>query len=111
MSDLTQALNEATSPQRDKLMGDLKVLISDAEELLKATAGQTSNGAAALRGRVMDTLERAKATLADRQAEAVERARAAGRMADDYVHDNPWKSIGVAAGIGLLVGALLTSRR
>lgn len=107
----TMSTDEGLAPQRDKLVGDLRVLIADAEDLLKATAGQTTNGAAALRDRVHETLARARESLADSQAEALARARAAGRVADDYVHDNPWKSIGAAAGIGLLIGLLLSSRR
>jgi ElaB/YqjD/DUF883 family membrane-anchored ribosome-binding protein len=113
MNDTTHAMGSdegTTAPQRDKLMSDLKVLIADAEELLRATAGQTSNGAAALRGRVQDTLERAKASLAETQAEAIARAKAAGQAADTYVHDNPWKAIGAAAGIGLLIGLLMSRR-
>ena len=96
--------------QRDKLMSDLRVLIADAEDLLKATAGQTSNGAAALRDRVTETLSRARASLADSQAEAMARARAAGRVADDYVHDNPWTAIGIAAGVGVVLGMLISRR-
>ena len=114
MNDTTQTLDEESAdlaPQRDKVMADLRTLIADAEELLRATAGQTGNGASALRDKVSATLDRAKISLAETQAEAIARARAAGQAADRYVHDNPWKAIGAAAGIGLLIGLLLTPRR
>ena len=65
---------------------------------------------AELRDRVQASLARARAGLADAQDAAISRARAAGRAADDYVHDNPWRSIGTAAGFGLLIGLLIGRR-
>ena len=96
---------------QDKLVNDLRVLISDAEELLRSTAGQASNGALGLREKMHVNLQRAKDTLADAQAEVVNRAKAAGQATDRYVKDNPWKSIGVAAGVGALIALLFSSRR
>jgi ElaB/YqjD/DUF883 family membrane-anchored ribosome-binding protein len=113
MNDTTQAAGDNSvglAPQRDKVMADLRTLIADAEELLRATAGQTGNGASALRDKVSATLERAKISLADTQAEALARAKAAGQAADRYVHDNPWTAVGAAAGVGLLIGLLLSRR-
>ena len=113
MNDTTQATGDnsaSLAPQRDKVMADLRTLIADAEELLRATAGQTGNGASALRDKVSATLERAKVSLADTQAEALARAKAAGQAADRYVHDNPWTAVGAAAGVGLLIGLLLSRR-
>ena len=98
-----------TSPS-DRLLNDLNQVVTDAESLLRATADQTSAGASELRARVQSTLDRAKSSLGEFQSVAVERARAASKATDDYVHDNPWQSIGVAAGVGLLIGLLLTRR-
>lgn len=103
-------MNELTATQTDKLMADLRLVVADAEELLRTTAGQAGEGAAELRDKVSATLARARASLADAQESALARARAAGRAADDYVHDNPWRSIGIAAGFGLLVGLLIGRR-
>jgi len=99
-----------TSPS-DRLLTDLHQVVTDAESLLRATADQTSAGASELRARVQSTLDRAKSSLGEFQSVAVERAKAAGKATDDYVHDNPWQSIGVAAGVGLLIGLLLSGRR
>ena len=55
-------------------------------------------------------MNQAKADLIRLQDTAVAKAKAAGLAADEFVHDNPWKSIGVAAGVGLALG-LLVSRR
>ena len=98
-----------TSPS-DRLLQDLNQVVTDAESLLRATADQTSAGASELRARVQSTLDRAKSSLGDFQAAAVDRAKAAGKATDDYVHDNPWQSVGVAAGVGLLIGLLLPRR-
>ena len=98
-----------TSPS-DRLLNDLNQVVSDAESLLRATADQTSAGASELRARVQSTLDRAKSSLGEFQSAAVDRAKAAGKAPDDYVHDNPWQSVGVAAGVGLLIGLLLTRR-
>ena len=103
-------MNDLTTAQTDKLMADLRLVVADAEELLRTTAGQAGEGAAELRDRVRASLARARDGLADAQETAVAKAKAAGRAADDYVHDNPWRSIGISAGFGLLVGLLIGRR-
>ena len=99
-----------TDVQKDKLMADLRGVIHDAEELLKMTAGDAGAEATAMRERVRLRLLQAKDSLQDLQHTAVEKAKAAGHKADDYVHDHPWQSIGIAAGFGLLVGLLIGRR-
>ena len=101
---------EVVSTQRDKLMGDLRTVIGDAEEVLRVTADQASAGASELRVRMQERLQNAKLRLQDLQDNAVARARAAGHAADDYVHDHPWKAIGAAAGIGVIIGMLIGRR-
>lgn len=96
-----------SSTQAQKLMTDLRQVVADAEELLRATAGQAGDGAAEIRTKVEASLARARDGLSQVQQAAVAKATAAGRQADDYVHDHPWRSIGVAAGIGVLVGVLI----
>ncbi len=99
-----------TQAQKERLVSDLHAVVAEAESLLRATAGQAGEGAAELRAKVQATLERAKDNLHDLQEAAVERAKAAGRATDAYVHENPWQSIGVAAGVGLLLGMLIARR-
>jgi ElaB/YqjD/DUF883 family membrane-anchored ribosome-binding protein len=103
MSTLSEA-------QRERLATDLRAVIHDAEELLKITAGDVGAEATELRERVRLRLLRAKDSLHSLQETAIERAKAAGHKADDYVHEHPWTSIGVAAGFGLLVGLLIGRR-
>lgn len=103
-------MDASTHPSKDKLVGDLRVLIADAEELLKLTAGQTGDKVADVRSRLGDRLAVAKDRLADAEEAIVERTRKAAHATDDYVHDHPWQSVGVAAGVAFLLG-LLVSRR
>lgn len=95
---------------RDKLVQDMKVVISDAEDLLRATANQAGEKISVARERIEDSLHQAKVKLAEAEALVSERAKEAARYTDEYVHENPWRAIGVAAGIGLLLGLLISRR-
>jgi ElaB/YqjD/DUF883 family membrane-anchored ribosome-binding protein len=103
-------MSELTSAQTDKLLADLKIVVADADELLRTTAGQAGEGVAELRAKVQASLASAREGLAQVQDAAVAQARAAGRAADNYVHENPWRSIGFAAACGLVVGLLIGRR-
>ena len=99
-----------TAVTKEKLAEDLKIVISDAEELLRATAGQAGEKFAATRQKVQDSLERVKAELAEVEDVLVEQGRQAARVTDEYVRSNPWQSVGIAAGIGVIIGLLITRR-
>lgn len=103
-------MNDITSTQKDRLMSDLRLVITDAEELLRMTASEAGEGAADIRSRVQAKMNQAKTDLVNLQAVAVAKAKAAGHATDEFVHENPWKSIGVAAGLGLVVGLLIGRR-
>ena len=95
---------------RDKLMQDMKVVIADAEELLRATANQAGEKIGVARERIQDSLHQAKVKLAEAEAVLVERAKQAARYTDEYVQENPWRAIGAAAAVGLVLGLLLSRR-
>lgn len=101
---------EITTAQRDRLMADLKLVIADTEELLRVTAGQAGEQAKEMRGRMQSRIDQAKASLLEMQQASLAKAKAAGHAADEYVHDNPWKAIGAAAGVGLIAGLLIGRR-
>lgn len=103
-------MTEMTAVNKDKLMDDLRVVISDAEEILRITADQAGEGASDLRIRVQAKLNQAKDDLVRLQEAAVAHVKAAGHATDEFVHDNPWKAIGIAGGIGLVVGLLIGRR-
>ena len=96
-----------TAVSREKLAADLRAVISDTEELIKATAGQAGEKLSAARARTEETLRDAKERLAALGDAGVERAKAAAKATDTYVHENPWQSIGVAASVGFLLGWVL----
>jgi ElaB/YqjD/DUF883 family membrane-anchored ribosome-binding protein len=93
-----------------KLAADLRLVISDAEALLRATAGDADEAIAAARAKVRDRLDSAKAGLEQFGDEATEQARAAVRAADDYVRANPWHALGIAALAGIAFGLLISRR-
>lgn len=103
-------MNDMTQVNKEKLVADFKLVVADAEELLRATAGQAGDKVGEMRDRIQVNLTTAKANLAEAQAAMLDHAKAVGRATDDYVHDNPWRSVGVAAGFGLVIGLLIGRR-
>ena len=103
-------MSENTESARDKLVDDLSAVLAEAEDMLKRAAAETGDKARDLRSQVETKLLRAKLRLQEIEGEAVDRAKAAARVTDDYVHDNPWQAIGVAAAVGLAIGLLLNRR-
>jgi len=94
----------------EKLMADLRVVVADVEELLKATANQTGERIAAARVKAEASLEVAKVRLAEAQAAVVTKTKAAAKDTDEYVRANPWQAVGIAAAFGFLVGVLMGRR-
>ncbi len=95
---------------REKLIDDFAAVLAEAEEMLKRASVETGDKARDLRSQVETKLLRAKLRLQELEGEAVDRAKAAARATDDYVHDKPWQAIGIAAAVGLAVGLLLNRR-
>lgn len=91
----------------DRVAKDLRVLVRDAEELIEATAQDMGDRAKAARERLRQAVKSARETCEALQEKAVESVKAA----DTVVRDHPYQSIGVALGVGLLLGALAMSRR
>jgi ElaB/YqjD/DUF883 family membrane-anchored ribosome-binding protein len=95
---------------RDPLVSNMRAVIADAEELLKATTGATGERIAAARARAEETLRSARERLANLDEAMVDQAKEAARTADQYVHEHPWGAVGVAAVAGLLLGVLISRR-
>lgn len=95
---------------KEQLVADFKRVVTDAEALLKATAKHGGEELDGVRARAEDSLRVAKARLAEEREALLGRTKDAARATDAYIHKNPWQAIGVAAGVGLVVG-LLTGRR
>jgi ElaB/YqjD/DUF883 family membrane-anchored ribosome-binding protein len=94
----------------EQLIDDLTAVVRDAENLLRATAAQTGEKLGEARARAEESVRQAKERLASVEQEALERARALAGDADEYVRGNPWQAVGIAAGVGLVLGLLLSRR-
>ncbi len=108
----TKAADAATGAEitTDQLLADLKTVMNDAEALLRATSTQTGEKIQEVRARAEESLRQAKQRLSSIEDEALRRAREVADATDEYVRENPWQSVGIAAGVGLLLGLLLARR-
>jgi ElaB/YqjD/DUF883 family membrane-anchored ribosome-binding protein len=94
----------------EKLVADLRVVIADTEQLLKAIVGESGEKLAALRPRLEENLRSAKTRLAEFEQMASEKARAAVDATDGYAHEHPWRVASVSALIGVALGLLIGRR-
>lgn len=95
---------------REDLAASLKHMVGDAEQLLKRagqTAGQEYDSALK---RAAQQLRRAKAEFLRVEEDAILHARQAARVTDRAVHEHPYAAMGVAAGVGFLLGLLISRR-
>jgi len=95
---------------RDALVKDFADVLSEADALLKQASKESGEKASDLRAQVEAKLRTAKLRLQEMRDDAVDRARAAARATDEYVHDNPWQAIGVGTAIGFLLGLVISRR-
>lgn len=101
----------AVEMNRDKLMKDVKAVLADAQEFLKVSATQSGEKLSAARTKAEESLQMARARLDDLEKQLREQGRVAAKATDDYVRENPWTSIGIAAGFGVLLGLVLGRQR
>ena len=99
---------ETTSKER--LIADLKTLVGDAEELLKATASQAGERISVARQKIEQSLVEGKKALADAEATLLKKSKECAEIADDYVRENPWGAVGIAAAAGLAIGLLIRGK-
>jgi ElaB/YqjD/DUF883 family membrane-anchored ribosome-binding protein len=106
MSTATQADINA----QEQRIADIKTIIAEAEEVLAATADQAGEKLAGLRARVQARLQDAKARLTHAEELLVAKTKAAAKATDAYVHESPWAAVGIAAGLGFLLGVVIGRR-
>lgn len=98
------------SAMADDARSDLSQAISGAEDMLAQAASATGEKAAELRGRALEQLKALQARLKDAHGTALQKGKAAAHATDDYVHENPWRSIVAAVSVGVVVGLLIARR-
>jgi ElaB/YqjD/DUF883 family membrane-anchored ribosome-binding protein len=86
------------------------VVVADAEELLRATASQAGEKVSAARERIQASLATAKVKLTEAERALLEKSKLAAKAADEYVRENPWQAVGIAAAAGLVLGVLISRR-
>jgi ElaB/YqjD/DUF883 family membrane-anchored ribosome-binding protein len=95
---------------KDKLITDMKLVLTDVEDLLKAATAATGETAAALREKAAGKLKLATEKLTGLQEAALLKGKEAAKVTDEYVHANPWKAVGIAAAAGFLIGLLINRK-
>jgi ElaB/YqjD/DUF883 family membrane-anchored ribosome-binding protein len=92
------------------LKADLAAVMRDAEALMKASADTGGDKVNEARARIRESLESARRRLLEAERSAVRHGEEAVTATEDYVKRNPWQSVGIAAGVGLVIGVLLARR-
>jgi ElaB/YqjD/DUF883 family membrane-anchored ribosome-binding protein len=105
------ATTDNVKEMRDNLAGELKSVIKDAENLLDDTQDHAETKYNQARAKLKAALDTAKSELPKATKKAVEKTRHAAHVTDEYVGDNPWKAVSVAAVIGLLAGLAIGRNR
>ena len=92
---------------RDRLVADVRTLLSDTEELIAAIGSESKEKLAGILPRLEASIQRARSRAAEAQAAFEVRAREGARAVDDYATEHPWQTAGMAAAVGAAVGALM----
>lgn len=91
---------------QNALMEEFRTLIGDTERLLRFTQDTAGSQAEELRHKVNENITRARELLKERESSVCSQGQAALQCTETYVHDHPWQSIGIAAGVGFLLGMI-----
>lgn len=97
----------STQVTNEKLAADLKAIVRDTEILLKDTSEALGEKAAEARKRLESSLREAKSRLMDAERLVLEKTKQTAKATDEFVHDHPWQAVGIAAGVGFLIGYLI----
>lgn len=110
---IDRAADKATelAESKDEVAQEFQALLNEGEALLKGAAHSSDSALMAARDKLQEQIESAKARFAELERATVREARRAARATDNYVHDNPWKSIAIAGGLGALAGYLISNAR
>jgi ElaB/YqjD/DUF883 family membrane-anchored ribosome-binding protein len=103
-------INSQAERRRKSATKDLSDTLTEAQDMLGRAAAETGARASDIRSQVSDKLAAAKLKLQDLQDDAIDRAKAAAQVTDDYVRENPWQAIGVSAAVAFLAGVLVSRR-
>lgn len=89
---------------------DMRSLLQDAQNLFREATGTSGEHAEELRSKGLAMLESAMERAQEIQTTAIAKGKEVAQTTDEFVHQNPWKSVAISAGVGLLVGMLISRR-
>jgi ElaB/YqjD/DUF883 family membrane-anchored ribosome-binding protein len=107
---LKDDLSDGVSDVKAAASSEIKSLIADVEDLMARIADLKDADVVRMRGKVQRAVDATKQSLADGADAIRQHAQSAASTADDYVRDNPWQAVGIAALVGAVVGILATRR-
>jgi ElaB/YqjD/DUF883 family membrane-anchored ribosome-binding protein len=110
MDTTTATSTPADQASRERLAQSLQQMVNEAEHLLKNAQRTGSEQFSAVREKFEAQLRNAKAELARLEDSAIDNAKRAARATDQAVHEHPYTAMGIAAGVGLLIGMLIARR-
>lgn len=101
---------ESRAQQKDKLVADIKTVMADLDELVRDSANDVGDDLVELQGKLRAQVDAARDTLHDLEGRVTDRAKSAASAGEEYVREHTWTSIGIAAGVGVVIGLLLNRR-
>ncbi|HEY9276883.1 MAG TPA: DUF883 family protein [Methylotenera sp.] len=110
MSNVNADKENDSAITRQQLAADFNLVLSDVDALIRATANQRGAEIAKVRTQAADTVAAMKARMVDAEGALLNKARQASELADNYVRESPWQNLGIAAGVGLLIGLMIGRR-
>jgi ElaB/YqjD/DUF883 family membrane-anchored ribosome-binding protein len=105
---MTHTQSAENSEARERLMGDLKTAINDAEQWLRSAANAGVEDLNEVKSKFQDTLRTAKTDLLKLEDSMIARGKIAAQSADAFVQENPWKSVAIGAAVGIIAGMLIS---
>jgi ElaB/YqjD/DUF883 family membrane-anchored ribosome-binding protein len=99
--------HSSSETMKQKLIADFNAVVAEADQLLKFVSDEGGDKANALRTKVEHRLNAAKERLRNLEDAVVEKTKATARATDEYVHENPWQTVGLAAALGAVFGVAI----
>ena len=99
-----------TASSYKTVRNDMKTLVRDAQQLFREASTATGERADELRTKGQDLLDSAAHRAQELQAVALETGKELASTTDDFVKENPWKAVAISAGVGVLLGMLISRK-
>ena len=99
--------HSSSQAMKQKLLADFNAVMTEADQLVKFVTDEGGDKANALRTKVEKNLNAAKERLRSLEDAVMEKTKATARATDEYVHENPWQTVGIAAGLSVVLGVVI----